>query len=64
MNEGVRAKEEDEHLEFHSRSCPTKILEDVVSVPLKKVPRFTVTVTITVCKSLAFAPKQRARQRR
>ncbi|EHB00678.1 Targeting protein for Xklp2 [Heterocephalus glaber] len=37
--------------EFHSRPCPTKILEDVVGVPEKKV------LPITIPKSPAFALK-------
>lgn len=28
--ESKKKSEEDEHFEFHSRPCPTKILEDVV----------------------------------
>ncbi|XP_037667879.1 targeting protein for Xklp2 isoform X2 [Choloepus didactylus] len=50
-----RKKSEDEHFEFHSRPCPTKILEDVVGVPEKKV------LPITVPKSPAFALKNRIR---
>ncbi|KAK2507339.1 hypothetical protein MC885_004592 [Smutsia gigantea] len=48
-----RKKSEDEHFEFHSRPCPTKILEDVVGVPEKKV------LPITVPKSPAFTLKNR-----
>jgi targeting protein for Xklp2 len=44
-----KKKSEDGHFEFHSRPCPTKILEDVVGVPEKKV------LPITVPKSPAFA---------
>ncbi|KAK2500757.1 hypothetical protein MC885_005849 [Smutsia gigantea] len=50
-----RKKSEDEHFEFHSRPCPTKILEDVVGVPEKKV------LPITVPKSPAFTLKNRIR---
>ncbi|XP_020027553.1 targeting protein for Xklp2 isoform X2 [Castor canadensis] len=50
-----KKKSEDEHFEFHSRPCPTKILEDVVGVPEKKV------FPITVPKSPAFALKNRVR---
>ncbi|XP_059980542.1 targeting protein for Xklp2 isoform X3 [Lagenorhynchus albirostris] len=50
-----KKKLEDEHFEFHSRPCPTKILEDVVGVPEKKV------LPITVPKSPAFALKNRIR---
>ncbi|XP_045385443.1 targeting protein for Xklp2 isoform X2 [Lemur catta] len=50
-----KKKSVDEHFEFHSRPCPTKILEDVVGVPEKKV------LPITVPKSPAFALKNRIR---
>uniref|UniRef100_A0A9L0JQP6 TPX2 microtubule nucleation factor n=1 Tax=Equus asinus TaxID=9793 RepID=A0A9L0JQP6_EQUAS len=50
-----KKKSEDEHFEFHSRPCPTKILEDVVGVPEKKVR------PVTVPKSPAFALKNRIR---
>ncbi|XP_042639550.1 targeting protein for Xklp2 [Orycteropus afer afer] len=50
-----KKKSEEEHFEFHSRPCPTKILEDVVGVPEKKV------LPITVPKSPAFALKNRIR---
>ncbi|XP_006179294.1 targeting protein for Xklp2 isoform X1 [Camelus ferus] len=50
-----KKKLEDEHFEFHSKPCPTKILEDVVGVPEKKV------LPITVPKSPAFALKNRIR---
>lgn len=50
-----KKKSEDEHFEFHSRPCPTKILEDVVGVPEKRV------LPITVPKSPAFALKNRIR---
>ncbi|KAM5177353.1 targeting protein for Xklp2 isoform 3-T6 [Callospermophilus lateralis] len=50
-----KKKSEDECFEFHSRPCPTKILEDVVGVPEKKV------LPITVPKSPAFALKNRIR---
>ncbi|NXG01448.1 TPX2 protein, partial [Sakesphorus luctuosus] len=46
---------EEEHFEFHSRPCPTKILENVVGVPEKKALPFTVP------KSPAFALKNRTR---
>ncbi|KAM9589770.1 targeting protein for Xklp2 isoform 1-T5 [Trichechus inunguis] len=51
----LKKKPEEEHFEFHSRPCPTKILEDVVGVPEKKV------LPITVPKSPAFALKNRVR---
>ncbi|XP_032073240.1 targeting protein for Xklp2 [Thamnophis elegans] len=44
---------EEEHFEFHSRPCPTRILEDVVGVPEKK------QLPITVPKSPAFALKNK-----
>lgn len=50
-----KKKSEDDHFEFHSRPCPTKILEDVVGVPEKKVR------PVTVPKSPAFALKNRIR---
>lgn len=50
-----KKKSEDVHFEFHSRPCPTKILEDVVGVPEKKL------LPITVPKSPAFALKNRIR---
>ncbi|KFO33564.1 Targeting protein for Xklp2 [Fukomys damarensis] len=46
-------KSEDERFEFHCRPCPTKILEDVVSVPEKKV------LPVTIPKSPAFALRNR-----
>ncbi|XP_050999435.1 targeting protein for Xklp2 isoform X1 [Acomys russatus] len=51
----AKKKPEDEHFEFHSRPCPTKILEDVVGVPEKKV------IPATVPKSPVFALKNRTR---
>ncbi|NXS76654.1 TPX2B protein, partial [Pandion haliaetus] len=45
----------EEHFEFHSRPCPTKILEDIVGVPEKKV------LPVTVPKSPAFTLKSRTR---
>ncbi|KAL1769931.1 targeting protein for Xklp2 isoform X1 [Sigmodon hispidus] len=50
-----KKKSEDEHFEFHSRPCPTKILEDVVGVPEKKV------IPATVPKSPVFSLKNRIR---
>lgn len=50
-----KKKSEDEHFEFHSRPCPSKILKDVVGVPEKKV------LPITVPQSPAFALKHRMR---
>ncbi|XP_036040993.1 targeting protein for Xklp2 [Onychomys torridus] len=50
-----KKKSEDEHFEFHSRPCPTKILEDVVGVPEKKV------IPATVPKSPVFALRNRIR---
>ncbi|XP_006881483.1 PREDICTED: targeting protein for Xklp2 [Elephantulus edwardii] len=50
-----KKKSEEEHFEFHSRPCPTKILEDVVGVPEKKI------YPVTVPKSPAFALKNRVR---
>ncbi|KAM6457498.1 targeting protein for Xklp2 isoform 1-T1 [Liasis olivaceus] len=51
--ENKKPQEEEEHFEFHSRPCPSKILEDVVGVPEKK------QLPITVPKSPAFALKNR-----
>ncbi|XP_063152880.1 targeting protein for Xklp2 isoform X2 [Candoia aspera] len=51
--ENKKPQEEEEHFEFHSRPCPTRILEDVVGVPEKK------PLPITVPKSPAFALKNR-----
>ncbi|KFP19424.1 Targeting protein for Xklp2-B, partial [Egretta garzetta] len=45
----------EEHFEFHSRPCPTKILEDVVGVPEKRV------LPVTVPKSPVFTLKSRTR---
>ncbi|KFW11325.1 Targeting protein for Xklp2-B, partial [Eurypyga helias] len=50
-----KKQQEEEHFEFHSRPCPTKILEDVVGVPEKKV------LPVTVPKSPAFTLKSRTR---
>ncbi|NXC74664.1 TPX2B protein, partial [Anhinga anhinga] len=50
-----RKQQEEEHFEFHSRPCPTKILEDVVGVPEKK------TLPVTVPKSPVFTLKSRTR---
>ncbi|XP_032930516.1 targeting protein for Xklp2 isoform X1 [Catharus ustulatus] len=47
--------QEEEHFEFHSRPCPTKILEDVVGVPEKKA------LPVTVPKSPAFTLRSRTR---
>ncbi|NXI40518.1 TPX2 protein, partial [Galbula dea] len=53
--ESKKQQEEEEHFEFHSRPCPTKILEDVVGVPEKKV------LPVTVPKSPVFTSKSRTR---
>ncbi|NWU96083.1 TPX2B protein, partial [Upupa epops] len=50
-----KKQQEEEHFEFHSRPCPTRILEDVVGVPEKKV------LPVTVPKSPAFTLKTRTR---
>ncbi|KFZ63777.1 Targeting protein for Xklp2-B, partial [Podiceps cristatus] len=50
-----KKQQEEEHFEFHSRPCPTKILEDVVGVPEKKA------LPVTVPKSPVFALKNRTR---
>ncbi|XP_010213780.1 PREDICTED: targeting protein for Xklp2 [Tinamus guttatus] len=50
-----KKQQEEEHFEFHSRPCPTKILEDVVGVPEKKA------LPITVPRSPAFTLKSRTR---
>ncbi|NXF12421.1 TPX2 protein, partial [Smithornis capensis] len=50
-----KKQQEEERFEFHSRPCPTKILEDVVGVPEKKA------LPLTVPKSPAFALKSRTR---
>ncbi|NXX84337.1 TPX2B protein, partial [Urocolius indicus] len=46
---------EAEHFEFHSRPCPTKILEEVVGVPEKKA------LPVTVPRSPAFTLRSRTR---
>ncbi|XP_063003519.1 targeting protein for Xklp2 [Elgaria multicarinata webbii] len=51
--ESKKPQEGEERFEFHSRPCPTRILEDVVGVPEKK------PLPITVPKSPAFALKNR-----
>ncbi|NXT14483.1 TPX2B protein, partial [Prunella fulvescens] len=50
-----KKQQEEEHFEFHSRPCPTKILEDVVGVPEKKA------LPVTVPKSPAFTLRSRTR---
>ncbi|KAM4649769.1 targeting protein for Xklp2 isoform 1-T6 [Amazona ochrocephala] len=50
-----KKQQEEKHFEFHSRPCPTKILEDVVGVPEKKV------LPATVPKSPVFTLKSRTR---
>ncbi|KFV05313.1 Targeting protein for Xklp2-B, partial [Pterocles gutturalis] len=50
-----KKQQEEEHFEFHSRPCPTKILEDIVGVPEKKA------LPVTVPKSPVFALKSRTR---
>ncbi|NXM36465.1 TPX2B protein, partial [Oxyruncus cristatus] len=50
-----KKRQEEERFEFHSRPCPTKILEDVVGVPEKK------ELPCTIPKSPAFALKSRTR---
>ncbi|KFQ98790.1 Targeting protein for Xklp2, partial [Opisthocomus hoazin] len=50
-----KKQQEEERFEFHSRPCPTKILEDVVGVPEKKV------LPVTVPKSPVFTLKTRTR---
>ncbi|XP_009927346.1 targeting protein for Xklp2 isoform X4 [Haliaeetus albicilla] len=50
-----KKQQEEEHFEFHSRPCPTKILGDIVGVPEKKV------LPVTVPKSPAFTLKSRTR---
>ncbi|XP_007474525.1 targeting protein for Xklp2 isoform X2 [Monodelphis domestica] len=51
----AKKKSEEDHFEFHSRPCPTKILEDVVGIPEKK------KLPTTIPKSPAFALKNRVR---
>uniref|UniRef100_A0A670ICK0 TPX2 microtubule nucleation factor n=1 Tax=Podarcis muralis TaxID=64176 RepID=A0A670ICK0_PODMU len=51
--ESKKKHQEEEHFQFHSRPCPTKILEDVVGVPEKKL------LPPTVPQSPAFALKNR-----
>ncbi|XP_074067941.1 targeting protein for Xklp2 isoform X2 [Macrotis lagotis] len=46
---------EEDHFEFHSRPCPTRILEDVVGIPEKK------KLPSTIPKSPAFILKNRVR---
>ncbi|NXM93275.1 TPX2B protein, partial [Sylvia borin] len=50
-----KKQQEEEHFEFHSRPCPTKILENVVGVPEKKA------LPVTVPKSPAFTLRSRTR---
>ncbi|NXG48891.1 TPX2B protein, partial [Psilopogon haemacephalus] len=50
-----KKQQEEEHFEFHSRPCPTKILEDIVGVPEKK------SLPVTVPKSPVFTLKTRTR---
>ncbi|XP_063260523.1 targeting protein for Xklp2 isoform X1 [Prinia subflava] len=50
-----KKQQEEERFEFHSRPCPTKILEDVVGVPEKK------TLPVTIPKSPAFTLRSRTR---
>ncbi|XP_062361332.1 targeting protein for Xklp2 isoform X3 [Cinclus cinclus] len=50
-----KKQQEEERYEFHSRPCPTKILEDVVGVPEKKA------LPVTVPKSPAFTVRSRTR---
>ncbi|NWX44873.1 TPX2B protein, partial [Steatornis caripensis] len=51
----TKKRQEEEHFEFHSRPCPTKILEDIVGVPEKKA------LPVTVPKSPVFTLKSRTR---
>ncbi|XP_043836734.1 LOW QUALITY PROTEIN: targeting protein for Xklp2 [Dromiciops gliroides] len=51
----AKKKLEEDHFEFHSRPCPTRILEDVVGIPEKK------KLPPTIPKSPAFALKNRVR---
>ncbi|XP_039575234.1 targeting protein for Xklp2 isoform X3 [Passer montanus] len=48
-----KKQQEEERFEFHSRPCPTKILEDVVGVPEKKA------LPVTIPKSPAFTLRSR-----
>ncbi|NWR46994.1 TPX2B protein, partial [Regulus satrapa] len=50
-----KKQQEEERFEFRSRPCPTKILEDVLGVPEKKV------LPVTVPKSPAFTLRSRTR---
>ncbi|NWV37611.1 TPX2B protein, partial [Grantiella picta] len=50
-----KKQQEEERFTFHSRPCPTKILEDIVGVPEKKA------LPVTVPKSPAFTLKSRTR---
>ncbi|NXT81125.1 TPX2B protein, partial [Zapornia atra] len=50
-----KKQQEEQHFEFHSRPCPTRILEDVVGVPEKKA------LPVTVPKSPVFTLKSRTR---
>ncbi|NXX98136.1 TPX2 protein, partial [Centropus bengalensis] len=49
-----KKQQEEEHFEFRSRPCPTKILENVVGVPEKK------ELPVTVPKSPVFTMKTRS----
>ncbi|KAM3840624.1 LOW QUALITY PROTEIN: targeting protein for Xklp2 [Vipera latastei] len=51
--ETKKVQEEEEPFAFHSKPCPTKILQDVVGVPEKK------PIPVTVPKSPAFALKNK-----
>ncbi|XP_072487734.1 targeting protein for Xklp2 isoform X2 [Notamacropus eugenii] len=51
----AKKKTEEDHFEFHSRPCPTRILEDVVGIPEKK------KLPTTIPRSPAFALKNRVR---
>ncbi|XP_053937921.1 targeting protein for Xklp2 isoform X1 [Cuculus canorus] len=50
-----KKQQEEEHFEFRSRPCPTKILENIVGVPDKK------ELPVTVPKSPVFTLKPRSR---
>uniref|UniRef100_A0A8C3MML3 TPX2 microtubule nucleation factor n=1 Tax=Geospiza parvula TaxID=87175 RepID=A0A8C3MML3_GEOPR len=50
-----KKQQDEERFQFHSRPCPTKILEDVVGVPEKKA------LPLTVAKSPAFSLRSRTR---
>lgn len=52
--------QEEEHFEFHSRPCPTRILEDVVVIKmlLKPTPAFCMSLMCLLYKLYAVFPQK------